>query len=72
MVITFLRLPIEVPSGCTRMKYELAGQPDVILKERFLNLVHSSDYEAGHFPALEIPQVLAEDVFQFVKKVQKV
>lgn len=59
-----------MPAGCARFKYELANQPDVILKERFVNLIHTSDYEAGHFPAFEVPNVLANDFFQFVDKVQ--
>lgn len=68
----FLRLSIEVPAGCARFKYELANQPDTILKEKFLNLIHSADYVGGHFPAFEMPQILANDIFQFVEKAENV
>lgn len=60
-----------MPSGCARFKHEMYIQPDAILKERFLNLVHTSDYDGGHFPAMEQPQVLADDIFLFVQKVEK-
>lgn len=66
----FLRLPIDVPSGCPRLSLDLTPQPDDMLKERFLNLIHSPDYEGGIFPAFEVPQVLAKDIFEFVEKVQ--
>lgn len=66
----FSRLPIEVPSGCVRFKHEIIKQPDVILKEKFLNLIHSSDYNNGQFAAFEAPQLLAKDFFQFVEKVE--
>ncbi|KAJ8938570.1 hypothetical protein NQ314_011429 [Rhamnusium bicolor] len=64
------RIPIEVPSGCARFLNELVYQPESLLKERFKNLVHSSDYDGGHFAAFEVPQVLAEDLFIFTEKVE--
>lgn len=67
-----LRFPIEVPSACARFTNELSNHPDVILKEKFLNLIHSADYEGGHFPAFEVPQILAKDIFQFVNKVENI
>lgn len=62
---------MEVPSGCPRFKNEITLQPDVILKERYLNLIHSADYDdGGHFAAFEVPHVLAKDIFEFVEKVE--
>lgn len=62
---------MEVPVGCARFNKELIFQPDAILKDRYLNLVHIADYDGGHFAALEVPEVLAKDIFQFVNKVDK-
>nr|QHB21920.1 juvenile hormone epoxide hydrolase 2 [Colaphellus bowringi] len=65
-------IPItDVPSACARFWYDLAFFPEAVLRERFQNLVHISDYEAGHFPAMEVPDVLAQDIFTFTEKVEK-
>ncbi|KAG5895740.1 hypothetical protein JTB14_029510 [Gonioctena quinquepunctata] len=65
-------IPItEVPSGCARFSYDLMFLPETILKERYHKLVHISDYEAGHFPAMEVPEILAQDIFTFTEKVEK-
>ena len=43
-----------------------------MLRESYTNLIHLADFEdGGHFAALELPDVLAEDVFIFVDKVRK-
>lgn len=70
MFSLFSRLPIEIPSGCIRLKHEFIKQPDVILKEKFLNLIHSADYDDGQFVAFEAPKLLAKDFFKFVEKVE--
>ncbi|XP_030760517.1 juvenile hormone epoxide hydrolase 1-like [Sitophilus oryzae] len=66
------RIPITIPSGCSRFKNEIAYLPKSILKERYKNLVHVSDHEdGGHFAAFELPDVLAKDVYDFVEIVRK-
>lgn len=62
---------MEVPAGCARFNKELTFIPDAILRDRFLNLVHTADYDGGHFAAFEQPEVLAKDIFQFAAKVEK-
>lgn len=43
--------------------------PESLLKIRHKNLVHFNHMaRGGHFAAMEEPQILADDVFQFVKK----
>lgn len=60
-----------VPSGCARFSNELVYSLDAALKMKYHNLVHLSDYEGGHFPAFEVPNVLAKDIYDFVEKVNK-
>lgn len=68
----FDALPVRVPSGCAKFRYELMYQSDALLKDRFAKLVQSTDYEdGGHFAAMELPQVLAKDLTDFVQKVEK-
>lgn len=54
---------MSVPAACARFSHELAYQPDTILKLKYKNLLHSADYDGGHFAAFEEPDVLAEDLF---------
>lgn len=43
--------------------------PDVVLRSGFLNLVQVTDLKTGgHFAALEVPDVLADDIWKFVEK----
>lgn len=63
------RVQVLRPSGCIRFRYELAHQPDFILRERFPDLVQSSLHDdGGHFAAMQLPRVLYNDFFEFVKK----
>ncbi|XP_060535315.1 juvenile hormone epoxide hydrolase 1-like [Cylas formicarius] len=65
-------IPIKVPTGCARFAYELLYPPRKAMGGRFPNLVHLTDYEdGGHFAAFEIPSILAEDIYQFVDKVER-
>lgn len=61
-------MPTSAPAACARFSNELAYQPDVILKLKFKNLIHTADYDAGHFAAFEEPEVLAEDLFIATEK----
>ncbi|XP_057668361.1 juvenile hormone epoxide hydrolase 1-like [Diorhabda carinulata] len=63
-------IPVEVPSGCSRFKYELAWFPESILKDKYKNLVHVTNHEGGHFAAFEVPEVLAKDIIDFTTKVE--
>ncbi|KAI9583436.1 juvenile hormone epoxide hydrolase 1-like [Glossina fuscipes] len=63
------RVAVTVPAGCVRFQNELMHSTDSQLKERFLNLVHSTYHnQGGHFAAMELPKILYEDFIDFVKK----
>ncbi|CAH1396961.1 unnamed protein product [Nezara viridula] len=59
---------VKVPSGCVWFKNEAAFMPLWVLKQVFPKLV-SLNYlrDGGHFPALEKPLDLSDDIWEFVK-----
>ncbi|KAJ8926603.1 hypothetical protein NQ314_021012 [Rhamnusium bicolor] len=63
-------IPTTVPSACARFSHELVYQPETVLRDKFVNLVHVADYEGGHFAAAEEPELLANDLYIFVEKVE--
>lgn len=61
----------EVPAGCIHFPNDIVYTPDYFLKMKFLNYVHSTHpAHGGHFPAMEVPDVLATDIFKFVSKLK--
>lgn len=69
----FFRVPVEVPTACTKFQHELLYQTDHILGERFVNLFQSKEYsEGGHFAAFEIPDVLADDMWSAIEIFEKI
>lgn len=63
------RIPITVPSACAIFPNEIFPQPPGLLKEKYRNLVYASEHsDGGHFPALEVPDILAEDIFVAIQK----
>ncbi|KAI4471801.1 epoxide hydrolase 1-related [Holotrichia oblita] len=68
----WLSQPIEVPTGCTRFKNEIAFQPEWILRHKYLDLVVVKDYPVGgHFAALEMPAILADDIWLIIDAMRK-
>ncbi|KAG4073588.1 hypothetical protein HA402_000812 [Bradysia odoriphaga] len=66
------RVPTDVPVGCARFKNDIAHSFDWQLTDKYRNLIHSTYYEkGGHFIALEAPEVLYNDIVEFVRKVEK-
>lgn len=65
------RIPITIPTGCARFRHEVFLYPEGIMREKYQNLIHLTNHEGGHFPALEVPETLAEDIFTFIDKVNK-
>lgn len=63
-------IPIEVPAGCNRFDKEIVFYPEWLLREQHKQLVHLTDHEGGHFAAFEVPEVLGNDVVEFVGKVR--
>lgn len=63
------RVPTTVPTGCTRFLKDIGQSTDWQLRDKYPNLVHSTWHaEGGHFAAMETPNVLYEDLVEFVKK----
>ncbi len=60
---------INVPVGIARFKYEEPFPPRKFI-ERGFNIIHWSDFPAGgHFPAVEQPQLLSEDIYRFFRNI---
>ncbi|GJQ78773.1 Jheh2 [Trypoxylus dichotomus] len=69
------KIPIsmEVPCAVAIFPNEIAYYPDWILRDKYANLVHRSNFnEGGHFAALEVPQTLSEDIFKAVAKMRRI
>lgn len=63
------RVQVEPPTACVHFKHELFQQPNLILKDKFINLVHSSIFDdGGHFAAMQLPKVVYKDFVEFVTK----
>lgn len=63
------RVEVLPPSGCAHFKHELMHQPAFILKDKFVNLIHSSYHDdGGHFVAMQLPKDLHDDFVKFVQK----
>jgi juvenile hormone epoxide hydrolase len=63
------RVIVESPTGCARFRHELITQDDWIVKEKFVNIVHSTWHQdGGHFAAMQLPKILYEDYVDFVRK----
>jgi microsomal epoxide hydrolase len=63
---------VYVPTGLAAFPNELMHVPQVWARTKFRN-IYSYSYmpRGGHFAAFEEPQLLADDLLQFVKKVEK-
>lgn len=63
---------MKIPSACIQFPNELVYQAPEFLKERFLNLIQVTRMpRGGHFSSLEEPELLAEDIFNFISKVEE-
>ncbi|XP_047208015.1 epoxide hydrolase 1 [Girardinichthys multiradiatus] len=61
-----------VPTGLAAFPQELMHCPKSWAQIRYRNIVsYTFMAQGGHFPALEEPQLLAGDIVQFAKKVEK-
>lgn len=65
------RVAVTPPTGCARFLHDLMHATDCQLKDKFLNLIHSTYHmEGGHFAAMEVPKVLYEDFIEFINKIK--
>lgn len=70
-ITLIFRIPTNVPSACARFSHELFYSPEIVLRLKFKNLVHISDLDGGHFAALEVPELLAKDIYEATDKFLK-
>lgn len=69
--ITNFRIPIRVPSACAIFPHEIRYQSEAILKPKYPNSVQINHMpRGGHFAAFEEPQLLADDFWSFVTRVE--
>nr|CAD7394413.1 unnamed protein product [Timema cristinae] len=65
-------IPTKVPTACAMFPFELAYQPESLLKDKYHNLVQFHNMpRGGHFAAFEEPRLLADDIWSAVKLIQK-
>lgn len=63
------RVVTKVPLGVAYFVNEFYHQFQFLLKEKFKNIIQVSYYEkGGHFTSLEVPEILYQDVVNFVAK----
>lgn len=62
---------MKTPMGCAAFPHEIMYQPESLVKSRFLNLLQFTHMpRGGHFSAFEEPELVASDVYDFVKKAE--
>ncbi|XP_032516972.2 juvenile hormone epoxide hydrolase-like [Danaus plexippus] len=60
-------IPTRVPTAAMNFLHEVVYQPDWILRDKFVNLVHSTTLDfGGHFAAMHTPKELVDDIFASV------
>uniref|UniRef100_A0A8D0GWY0 Epoxide hydrolase n=1 Tax=Sphenodon punctatus TaxID=8508 RepID=A0A8D0GWY0_SPHPU len=65
------KVGVYVPTGIAAFPQELAHTPRSWAKKKFYNIVtYSYMPRGGHFAAFEEPEILAQDIRQFVRKVE--
>lgn len=66
------RTPVYVPAGLAAFPHELQHCPRTWASSKFKDVrSYSHMPRGGHFAAFEEPELLAQDLLQFVKKVEK-
>ncbi|XP_068210084.1 epoxide hydrolase 1-like [Palaemon carinicauda] len=66
------RIPCLVPAGLSSFPQELLDMPKSLAAHKFYNIVYYAEHtEGGHFIAMERPNLLAQDIHQFVMTVEK-
>ena len=70
---TLERIPIEnVPVGIAAFSQEIFVQPKMFIEGKFRNIVSYNDIKSGgHFAAFEEPELLVQDIVNFVENVLK-
>ncbi|XP_034936214.1 juvenile hormone epoxide hydrolase 1-like [Chelonus insularis] len=63
--------PVTTLFGFANFPNELSYTPESVVRSHFKNLIHFSHLpRGGHFAAFEEPQLLSDDIYTFVDKIQ--
>ncbi|KAJ8397679.1 hypothetical protein AAFF_G00436780 [Aldrovandia affinis] len=66
------QIPVYVPTGFASFPNELMHTPKLWVKQKYRKLKSFSPMaRGGHFAAMEEPQLMAEDIQNFIKKLEK-
>ncbi|NXF04739.1 HYEP hydrolase, partial [Smithornis capensis] len=66
------RFPVCVPTGIAAFPQEIAHTPRIWAKDVYRNIItYTHMPRGGHFAAFEEPKLLAQDIMQFVRKVEQ-
>ncbi|CAH0547780.1 unnamed protein product [Brassicogethes aeneus] len=65
-------IPTEVPTACTRFTQDIFYYPETILMDKFFKLVHINDLDVGHFPGYENPELLAQEIWKAINRIEEV
>lgn len=61
-----MQVPTAVPTACARFWYDISHALDWQLRDKYTKLMQSTYYEkGGHFAAMEVPDVLYNDLITF-------
>lgn len=72
IIFTLFRHTVKTPMGCAAFPHELMFQPESLIKSRYLNLLQFNYMpRGGHFSSFEEPELVASDVWSFVKKTEE-
>ncbi|KRT82088.1 hydrolase, partial [Oryctes borbonicus] len=65
-------IPTKIPTACAKFEHEIIYQSDELLKHKYTNLLQSTHFsDGGHFAALEVPELLAKDMWNAFEKFLK-
>ena len=71
MYLLFCSVPVKVPTAMSNFPNEVIYTPKSLLTSKFKQLIQYTDIaRGGHFAALEEPELLADDIVNFVEKVE--
>ncbi|XP_047510017.1 juvenile hormone epoxide hydrolase-like [Pieris napi] len=60
-------IPTSTPTWGIKFKHEIFTQPDIVLRLKYKNYLHTTVVDGGgHFAAFESPKILAKDVLQAI------
>lgn len=64
---------VNVPTACAVFPQEVFYQSESLLHDKYTNLIQYNHLlRGGHFAAFEEPALLADDIFEFVSKVEDI